>query len=82
MTDIERTEVESSNLHSVGYDADTQTLAVQFWDGNDPNTRIPGHMYHYFEVPAHIHQAMMKAESVGKYFYANVRNGFTTEKVT
>lgn len=59
--------VRSSNVESVGYDAPTQTLAVQFKGGK---------VYHYFDVPQEVHSGFGKAESVGKYIGANVVGKF------
>lgn len=57
----------SSNIAATGYDAATQTLAVQFKSGKT---------YHYAGVPPHIHSELGKAESVGKYIGAHVVGKF------
>jgi hypothetical protein len=69
---IERIPVESSNLRSVGYDVKTRTLEVQFTHGG---------IYRYFAVPAEVHSGLMKSDSKGKYFQANVRNKFRFERL-
>lgn len=61
---MERTEVESTNIKSVGYDVDTKTLEVEF---------LTGAVYQYRDVPPEKYQELLEAESVGKYFYAQVR---------
>jgi hypothetical protein len=68
---ITRTAVESSNIKSVGYDADTQTLEVEFTHGT---------FYRYAGVPEKTFGDMAKAESVGKFFAANVRDAFKAKR--
>jgi len=65
--------VESSNLSSVGYNEETSELFVQFKNGG---------IYMYKDVPANVHAELISAESVGKYFNAHVKSGFTYAKVT
>lgn len=69
---MERKLVESSNLESIGYDKEKQWLEVQFKNGT---------MYRYFDVPEIVFFELGKAESVGKYFHANVKNKYNFEKV-
>jgi len=63
---MERTSVSSSNIASVGYDKKTSTLEVEFKGGG---------IYQYYNVPATVHAGFLSAESVGKHFHANVKNG-------
>ena len=70
---ITRVPVESSNLRSVGFDAKEKVLEVQFQLGG---------IYRYYEVPGETHAALMKAESKGKYFQANIRKKFRFERVS
>lgn len=70
---IRRVDVESTNLKSVGFDPKTKILEVEF---------LHGGVYRYFEVPTATHDALMKAQSKGKYFQANVRNKFRFERVS
>jgi hypothetical protein len=56
---MERTPVESSNLFSVGYDAGTSTLEIEFRSGG---------VYQYFGVPAGVCEGLMMAPSKGRYF--------------
>lgn len=63
------TPVESSQIHAMGYDAETQTLAVQFKkkDGS------PGGVYHYADVPDDAWQELRDAPSIGSHFYKNIK---------
>lgn len=73
MPDVEMVPVEaSSNVEAVGY-ADG-TLAVRFKSGT---------AYRYRGVPPELFEALMQAESKGKFIAARVvRGGFAFEKVT
>lgn len=64
---MERKEVTSSNIASVGYDATTQTLEVEFTSGK---------VYQYANVPAKTHSELMSADSVGSFFAANIKKRF------
>lgn len=67
---MQRTPVKSSNILSVGYAEDSRTLEVEF----------PGSVYQYKGVGPEVHADMLKAESVGKYFAANIRGKFDAVK--
>ena len=40
-----------------------------------------GAVYQYKDVPVSVYNAMLMAESVGKYFYANIKGKFEYVKV-
>lgn len=69
---MKRQPVKSSNLSSVGYDGDAQTLEVEF---------LSGSIYQYFEVPSAKHSALLDAESVGGYFSRNIKNNYRFERL-
>ncbi len=64
--------INSSNIHSVGYD--NGKLSVKFHSGATWD----------YECPEELHTRMMAAhdagESVGKFFHAHVRNKFAGTK--
>lgn len=68
---IALTPCQSSNLLAHGYDATTQTLALQFKTG----------VYHYPQVPAAIYDGLKEAESVGSYVGKVIRPNFKGELV-
>lgn len=72
MKDIKMIDVTASIINKIGYDAKTKTLAVEF-----KGTGI----YLYSEVPATIFDELLKAESVGKYFTATIKDKFEFTKV-
>jgi hypothetical protein len=69
---MKRQSVESSNLASVGYDAENEILEVEFKHGG---------VYQYFDVPNDEYEALMNADSHGKYFVANIRNDYEYNKI-
>lgn len=62
---MERVQVESSNLASVGYEPETTTLEIEFHNGG---------IYQYSGVPEDVHQGLMNAGSKGSYFHQNIKN--------
>lgn len=69
---MKRKKVESSNIASVGYDWETMTLEVEFTNDD---------VYQYTPVTEQAYKDMMNAESVGGYFYKNIRNNSAIETV-
>lgn len=63
---IERTPVISSNIASVGYDQESETLEVEFVGS--------GRVYRYFGVPVEIKDDLVDAPSIGSYFYHHIRD--------
>jgi hypothetical protein len=68
---MNRQGVKSSNLKSVGYDAATSTLEVEFSNGT---------VWQYAAVPGDVYRDLMKAPSVGSYFAREVRGKFEASK--
>ena len=62
---MERTQVTSTDIVSVGYDPDQELLEVEF---------VRGAVYQYSGVPKAVYDGIMAADSKGKYFHANVKN--------
>ncbi|MHC5855184.1 KTSC domain-containing protein, partial [Nostoc sp.] len=60
-----QTQVNSSDLQSVGYDATTCILEIKFHSGG---------IYQYFKVPESIYRGLMSASSHGKYFHAYIKD--------
>ncbi len=67
-----REPVSSSNIVSVGYDALTKVLEIEFRDKT---------VYQYAEVPSDVHEAMMRATSVGKFFYGRIVHNYEVIRV-
>lgn len=65
-------EVESSSLEKVGYDPANKTLRVVFRENGD--------VYVYSDVPAETYEALMQAESKGRYLVENIKNTYSFVK--
>jgi hypothetical protein len=70
---MDRMPITSFHLRSVGYDADTNTLEVEFRDGG---------LSRYSGVPASVHVYLMASASPGGYFNTHVKQaGYPCTKV-
>lgn len=65
---IKMSPVASSQIHSIGHDLATNTLAIRFKGKNGP-----GSLYHYPNFTAAQFAAFQAAESKGKHFGTNIR---------
>lgn len=61
--------VESSQIHSIGHDAETHTLAVRFKNKDG----APAGLYHYSNFTVDDFAAFSSAESIGSHFYKNIK---------
>lgn len=70
---MERKYVVSSNIASIGYDAEQMILEVEFNYGS---------IYQYFDVPESVYEGLMAADSHGKYLDAYVKKaGYRYKKL-
>lgn len=70
---MERQSVESSNLASIGYDAENKILEIEFNHGG---------IYQYFDVPENVYEELMDADSHGQYFDRNIKKaGYEFQKM-
>lgn len=69
---MKRTPVSSSNLVSVGYDADTNTLEVEFRENR---------VYRYAQVPQSAYDDLMNATSRGSHFSRHIRDKYPTKRI-
>lgn len=69
---MKRQKVSSSNLASIGYDADNQILEIEFNHGG---------VYQYYDVPGDVYDDLMNADSHGKYFAAYIKNDYEYQKM-
>lgn len=67
-----RQQVSSSNVQSVGYDAASETLEIEFTNGA---------VYQYFDVPERIYDDLISADSVGGYLAAHVKGTYRFSRV-
>lgn len=69
---MEMMPVESSNIRTVGYDAKTKELRVEFTQGAT---------YSYAGVPKREFTALLKAQSVGSQFHDRIKGRYPFTKV-
>ena len=69
---MQRQSVVSSNIKSVGYDEVGKILEVEFQDGG---------VYQYKDVEPIVHQELVGAESVGRYFHQRIKKVYEFSRV-
>jgi len=69
---MNRIPVSSSNVAAVGYDSETQTLEIEFNNGG---------VYQYFDVSQNIYEALISAESVGKFLNGHIKGYYRYARV-
>ena len=67
---LRRVPLDSSLLASALYDGRHHLLDLELRNGK---------VYRYFQVPARCYAALLKAESKGRYFNAEIRNCFPVQ---
>lgn len=65
-------DVQSSQIHSIGHDPETKTLAIRFYRGYGRDQK-PGSLYHYQNVTAEEFEAFRNAESLGRHFGQHIK---------
>ncbi|EPN9529126.1 KTSC domain-containing protein [Cronobacter malonaticus] len=69
---MQREDVVSRSLASVGYDLDRRVLEIAFHSGA---------VYHYLNVPEHVWLALARAPSKGRYFRKAIQDRFPYQRV-
>jgi hypothetical protein len=64
--------VESSLIAKAGYDAASQTLAIQFVNSSDT--------YTYQGVPQSVYDGFLAADSKGSFYVKNIKGQYRTDK--
>ena len=64
--------VQSKSIKSIGYDAQTSTLEIEFHNGN---------VYQYFDVPQAVHVEMMQAASLGQFSIGQIKGNYRYAKL-
>lgn len=68
-----RQSVSSSNIASIGYDAGSQTLEIEFHTGG---------IYQYYGVPKSLYEDLMRASSHGTFFHQHIKGRYGDNKVS
>jgi hypothetical protein len=69
---MDRQRVRSSNVRSIGYDATSSTLEVEFNSGG---------LYQYSGVPETVYAALMRASSKGNYLNNHIKDRYHCQHV-
>ena len=69
---MDRENVQSSNLKSIGYDSNSSTLEVEFNSGV---------IWQYYDVLESTYYELKSASSIGKYFNANIKGSHSETQV-
>ena len=69
---MERYSVASSNIASIGYDAPSQTLEVEF---------LSGTIYQYYGVPENMYEQLMQAGSKGRFLNTYIKNAYGYSRI-
>jgi hypothetical protein len=69
---LERKAVRSGSIASVGYDARSKTLEIEFRSGG---------VYRYSGVPERRYAALMRAQPIGGYFVREIKPWYACTKV-
>ena len=69
---MEKYSVASSNITSIGYDAPSQILEVEF---------LSGMIYQYYGVPKSSYDELMRTGSKGRFLIANIKNAYGYSRV-
>jgi uncharacterized protein len=73
MGEIQRQPVSSSDIASIGYDAATETLEIEF--------KATG-VYRYFSVPNAVAEEFTRTPSPGKFFRQHIKTKYAWAKVS
>lgn len=66
------TPVDSSNIELVGYEASSRELYVRF---------LGNRTYVYADVPAQLHEELLRAPSKGSFFNRAIKNAYAYREV-
>ncbi len=69
---MERFEVESSTIESIGYDRSQQILEFEFKHES---------IYQYYGVPEYEYNGLMGAESKGEYLAEHIKGTYRYQKI-
>ena len=69
---MDRLPVQSTAIRSIGYDAETGSLDIEFHHGR---------VYRYRGVPEFLHQGLMLAKSKGLFFNIRIADRYPLEQI-
>lgn len=69
---MNRIALESRTLATAGYDDPSATMELEF---------VEGRVYRYFVVPRSVFDALLSADSVGRFFQENIRDVYPYKRI-
>ena len=69
---MDRANVSSSHINSIGYDKDNDTLEVEFLDGS---------IYQYYNVSEGVYDQLMQSGSKGIFLNTYIKNAYPYSRV-
>ena len=69
---MDRQDVESRMIRSIGYDEGCGTLEIEF---------NSGYIYRYFLVDPAVYEELMEASSKGRYYVQNIRRVYINTRM-
>ena len=69
---MHRIALDSRTLASAGYDDPSATMELEF---------VEGRVYRYFVVPRSVFDALLSADSVGRFFQEHIRDVYPYERI-
>lgn len=75
---MERQVVQSSQIHSIGFNPETKTMQVEF---RSRKPKEPNSVYEYQNVDPKDHNALMAAESHGSFWIRNLKTKYKGKKL-
>lgn len=69
---MDRKRINSSHIRSVGYDASSQTLEIEF---------VSGSIVQYSRVSPEVHRRFLAAPTPASYFRDNIEESFTAKRI-
>ena len=75
---MQRTPVTSSQISSIGYDATTKTLEIEF---KRFKPGFSGSVYQYADVPPEAHEGLIGSESIGIAFKSQIKGIYEYKRV-
>ena len=69
---MNRITVESRTVASASYDDPSSTMELEF---------VEGRVYRYFVVPRSVFDALLTADSIGRFFHEHIRDVYPFERI-
>jgi hypothetical protein len=69
---MDRIALDSRTLATAGYDDPSATMELEF---------VEGRVYRYFVVPRSVFDALLSADSIGRFFQENIRDVYPYERI-